>query len=112
MRLLRTPDISLPSRRPTPGDAPRPRRRRALLVGVAGLALVALFAACSPQQDHIRDLVNYTRVAKGRSVLMADRGLDDKATYVARSIAAAHALNHSHLGDGVPPGWHKLAENI
>src|SRR4051794_40734049 len=110
MRALMTPESSVAPAHRTPGDAPRPHRRRALLAGLAGLAVIALLAACSPEQDHIRDLVNYTRVAKGRPALAQDSGLDDKATYVARSIAAAHALHHSNLPDGAPPGWRHLGE--
>jgi len=81
--------------------------------GVAGLALVAALAGCSSmEQLRIRDLANGYRAANGRPALAEDAVLDDKASAVARSIAAAHQLNHSNLADGVSPGWQKLGENI
>ena len=103
----RRPDPDLP-----PPSGRRSRRTRVALAALAGAVLVVALAACSPEQDHIRDLANAARAANGRPALAQDTGLDDKATYVARSIAASHTLTHSNLPDGAPPGWRKLGENI
>jgi len=91
---------------------PKSGRWRRVMATVAVLVLAGALNACSPEQDHIRDLVNAARADTSRAPLAEDGGLDDKATFVARSLAAAQALRHTQLADGVPGGWRKLGENV
>ncbi len=88
-------------------------RRRALLPLIVGVLVLALFgAACGPQQQELRSLVNRERTARGIPALDEAGDLTSKAQSQAETLAAKQTLAHSNLRTGVSGSWTAVAENV
>jgi uncharacterized protein YkwD len=88
-------------------------RRRALLPLIAGVLALALFgAACGPQQQELRSLVNRERSARGLPALAEAGDLTSKAQSYASNLATKGTLAHSNLREGVSGSWTAIGENV
>jgi len=87
-----------------------------LLVGalVTGVPVDARAQApgISADQERVRELVNDTRRANGRSQLVMNKQFADRATMWARELARCQCLKHRQGPYGAPPGWYAAAENV
>ncbi len=96
---------------------PRPTIGPRVAFVVALLALVVLATVttgCESEQDRTNAalLVNRERMNLGFVSLGWDDELGNKAQAWADQLAAAVALSHSTLQQGVTPGWKLLGENV
>jgi hypothetical protein len=75
-------------------------------------ALVLLFAACTPEQQHTMDLVNANRTEAGVVTLLPRSDAIAKAQAWAEHMAAQGAISHSSVADGMIDDWKMLGENV
>lgn len=87
-------------------------RRIRILVAIAALAVVALGAACSPQEETAFRSVNALRDASHLRWLDWNAAAYDKAVAWSNHMADEGKLSHSNLADGIPAGWSYLGENV
>ena len=83
-----------------------------MLVAAATLVVVALGAACSPEEETAFRSVNALRDANHLRWLDWNEGAYDKAVAWSNHMADEGRLSHSNLSDGVPAGWSYLGENV
>jgi uncharacterized protein YkwD len=96
-----------------PAVTPGHRRRLRRLPFVALLcAVLALAAACTPEQEAILQQVTANRANAGAPALLASPHAMTKAQAWADDLARRGVLEHSSLADGMPGGWVRLAENV
>lgn len=73
---------------------------------------LVLISACTPEQNRIAELVNSSRAEAELPHLTSSLPLMDKAQRWAEQLAAAGALSHSDLAEGMPEGYRSLGENV
>jgi uncharacterized protein YkwD len=109
--------VETPGRSAAAGRAPG-RRRRWLATAVALLSvglLSGVLTSCESTKaelDHVRNLVNQSRVAAGVPPVAENVALDIKADRWAQTMRNECRIWHSNLADGAPKGWRKLGENV
>jgi uncharacterized protein YkwD len=86
-------------------------RIRVVLV-TAALVVVALGAACSPEERSAFGSVNTLRSANHLPALEWNEGAYEKAADWSRHMADEGRLSHSNLADGLPAGWRTVGENV
>jgi uncharacterized protein YkwD len=89
----------------------RRRTLRVILV-LAATALIALSAACSPEEETAFRSVEALRDAHHLEWFDWNDAVYKKAVDWSVHMADEGRLSHSNLADGVPSGWHKLGENV
>ena len=103
--LNETPEAAHPTKR-------RNTAKKAGVVAVLVAVVVMALAACSPEEDRGKDLVNQSRSSVGLAQVGTNVDLYFKALNWSRKLANDQALSHSSLPDGNGYRWCRLGENV
>lgn len=103
--------VTITARAPVTRSATTRRLCRLPLVALL-CGVIALAAACTPEQQAILEQVNANRANAAAPALLASPHAMDKAQAWAEELARRGVLEHSSLADGMPGGWVRLAENV
>ena len=85
---------------------------KARLAALVVVVVIALLAACTPQEADAFSRTNDIRTRRGVAPLAWNEGAYDKAVAWSNHMADEGQLSHSKLADGVPAGWRHLGENV
>jgi uncharacterized protein YkwD len=83
-------------------------RAAALVVTV----VIALLAACTPQEKDAFIRTNEIRAGRGVAPLAWNEAVYAKAVAWSNHMADEGKLSHSTLAEGVPAGWRRIGENV
>jgi uncharacterized protein YkwD len=85
---------------------------KARLAALAVVVVIALLAACTPQEADAFARTNDIRTGRGVAPLAWNEAAYDKAVAWSNHMADEGQLSHSNLAEGVPSGWRRLGENV
>ncbi len=85
---------------------------KARLAALVVVVVIALLAACTPQEADAFSRTNEIRLSRGVAPLAWNEAAYDKAVAWSNHMADEGRLSHSTLAEGVPSGWRRLGENV
>ena len=85
---------------------------KARLAALVATVVIALLAACTPQEADAFARTNDIRTRHRVAPLAWSEAAYDKAVAWSNHMADEGQLSHSTLAEGIPAGWHRLGENV